>query len=319
MCVSALALIVFSAWSGLAIWFRLPGSDWLKAGASVAAALAGLAAAALLFTRLRWRALAAYAVLALGVLGWWSTIRPPAIADFAPDVARQTTGVVAGDRLTLSHVRDFAWRSDYDAVERWEERSYDLAWLRHLDLFLSTWDDSGIAHMIMSFGFADGRWLAWSVEVKRLRNSVYSPIAAAFKENAIAFVAADERDVIGVRTNFRGENVSRYRLNLRRETIRAVLLEFVEQANSVAREPRFYNSLTTNCTTAVVAMMRATGATLPLDWRLLLNTRLPDYAHAHDALEEGLTLAEARARAPVSAKAKAHGLGDGFSEAIRRP
>jgi hypothetical protein len=270
--VAAFAALLFALWAALALWYRLPAPPWAAAAAAGGMALAGLATAALVFTRRRWRALAAFAVLGLAVLGWWSTIRPPAVADFAPDVARQTTGVLAGDRLNLKDVRNFAWRGEYDGAERWEERSYDLTALRHLDLFLSTWDDSGIAHMIMSFGFADGRWLAWSVEVKRLNGSVYSPIAAAFKENAIAFVAAEELDVIGVRTNFRGENVARYRLNLRQETIRTVLLEFVAQANALAREPRFYNSLTTNCTTAVVAMMRATGATLPLDWRLLLNT-----------------------------------------------
>jgi Domain of unknown function (DUF4105) len=316
--VLAIAIAVFTVWSSLALWFRLPGPAWLKMGAAGAAALAGIAAVILLPTwRLR-RAIAAYAVLALAILGWWSTIQPPATGDFAPDVARQATGVIAGDRLTLRDVRNFDWRSEADVTERWEERSYDLGGLRNLDLFLSEWDASGIAHMIMSFGFADGRWLAWSVEVRRLRGGEFSPIGDFFKANPLVIIAAEEHDVIGLRTNIRGEDVSRYRLNLRPGTIRTVLAEYVTRSNELAARPEFYNSLASNCTTSVVTMMRAVSATVPRDWRLLVNGRLPDYAFDNDALEPGLTLAQAKAKAPVSARARAAGLGDGYSAAIRR-
>jgi hypothetical protein len=314
----AVAMLGFAAWGALALWHRIPGPPTARGVGAGLFALAGLAAAALLPTRRRWRAAAAFAVLGLGLLGWWASLRPPANADFAPEVARQVSGRLAEERLTLTGVRSFVWRSPTEFDARWEERSYDLSGPMTLDLFLSFWDDSGIAHMIMSFGFADGRHLAWSVEVKRLNGAVYSPLASAFKENALALIAADEADLIGLRTNIRGEDVRRYRLNLRQETIRTVLAEYVAMANDLAARPRFYHTLTTNCTTSVVAMMRAVGATLPLDWRLIVNGRLPDYAFDHGALEEGLTLEQARAKAPVSAKAKAHGLGDGYSAAIRR-
>jgi hypothetical protein len=313
-----LALLVFAAWGALALWYRLPGPSAVKGAAAAAFGVSGVAATLLLASRKRWRGLAAFAVIAAAMLGWWTSIKPPATANFAPDVARQVSGDISGDRLTLRGVRDFAWRSETDVDARWEERTYDIGGPMTLDLFLSFWDDSGIAHMIMSFGFADGRYLAWSMEVKRLSGSIYSPVASAFKENALVLIAADERDVIGVRTNLRGEDVRRYRLNLRQETIRSVLAEYVAQANDLAKHPRFYNSLTTNCTTAVVAMMRATGATVPLDWRLIVNGRLPEYAFDHDALEAGLTLEQANAKAPVSAKAKAYGAGVGFSVAIRQ-
>jgi Domain of unknown function (DUF4105) len=317
LALAGVAIAGFSVWSALALWYRLPGPAWVNAAAGVAMVAAALATMAHLNGRRRWRAIGGFAVLAAAVLLWWSSMKPPAAADFAPDVARQVTGEIAGDRLTLRDVRNFSWRSNTDMTERWEERTYDLAGLATLDLFLSHWDDSGIAHMIMSFGFADGRYLAWSVEVRRLRGSEYSPYANLFRESPLVTIAADERDVVGVRTNVRGEDVHRYRLNLQPQTIRRVLAEYVAQANALAARPIFYNSLTTNCTTAVVAMMRAVGATVPLDWRLLLNSRLPEYAFDHDALEPGLSLAEAKARAPIGRKALAAGLTPEFSAAIR--
>ncbi|RWP26231.1 MAG: DUF4105 domain-containing protein, partial [Mesorhizobium sp.] len=65
------------------------------------------------------------------------------------------------------------------------------------------------------------------------------------------------RDVVGVRSNVRGEDVQIYRLKASPEAARALLLEYVLDANALSTTPEFYNSITTNCTTTIVKMMRA--------------------------------------------------------------
>jgi hypothetical protein len=314
--IAALVMLM-TVWAALALWFRLPVSEAWRTAAAGSFALFGLIAAGGLFGSSRRIALGVFAAALSGVMLWWSTILPPATASFAPDVARQVTGVQDGERLILTNVRNFAWRSDTDFTPQWETRSYDLAELRSLDLFLSHWDGPNIAHMIMSFGFANGEYLAWSVEVRRRLDGAFSPLGDLFKSNPLVVIAADERDVIGVRSNVRREDVHRYRLNLRQETLRVVLLEYVAQANGLAKQPAFYNSLTTNCTTTVVTMMRAVGATLPLDWRLIVNGRLPDYAFDAGALDGRFTLSQLKARAPIGERALRAGISPAFSQAIR--
>ena len=76
-------------------------------------------------------------------------------------------------------------------------------------------------------------------------------------------MASDERDVVGVRSNFRGEDVQIYRLRASPEAARALLLEYVQDANALSTTPEFYNSITTNCTTTIVKMMRAVGDVVP--------------------------------------------------------
>ena len=126
ICASVLLAAPLSAWAGAAMWFRLPLPEWGKLVACGLVAVGALATIVALFTAAWGRAIWLFALAFVGVILWWATIRPPADGDWAPDVARQTTGRLDGDILTLSDVRDFDWRSDADFTERWSERSYDL-------------------------------------------------------------------------------------------------------------------------------------------------------------------------------------------------
>src|SRR5271166_428284 len=231
------------------------------AGAGIFVILA-LGAVLALFTRSRWVALLAFALAFGGVVIWWGSIEPPADGDWTPDVARQTTGTLEGDILTLSDVRDFDWRSDDDFSERWSRRSYDLSKLQTLDLFLLYWAGPRMAHLIMSFGFDGGEKLAWTVEIRREKNSEYSPVADAFKSHALVYLATTERDSVRLRSNVRGEDVRIYRLRTAPQNARILLLQYVDEANVLAGKPAFYNSLSTNCTTAVAKLIRAAGGAL---------------------------------------------------------
>ncbi len=315
--VAALVIAPVGAWVAAALWFRAPGPEWMRAAACGLAVLGVLATMVALFTPWRWRALPLFGLAFAGTAFWWSTISPPASGDWAPDVARQTTGRIDGDILTLSDVRDFDWRSDADFTERWDERSYDLSKLKTLDLFLSYWAGPEIAHLIMSFGFDDGRKLAWSIEVRREKNGQYSPVADAFKTHTLVYLATTERDSVRLRAKVRGEDVRLYRLRASPEAARALLLEYIAEANALEQKPAFYNSITTNCTTAVAKLIRAAGGVLPFDWRLFVNGYLPGYLYDRRAVVTSIPLSELMQLARIDHSARLADQAANFSARIR--
>ena len=316
-CVSVLLIAPLAAWAAMALWFRLPAPEWAKVAAASALALIAIATVVAFFTRRRWAALLVFGLAFGGVVIWWNTVQPAADGDWAPDVARQTTGTLNGDILTLSDVRDFDWRTDDDFTERWSQRSYDLSKLKTLDLFLIYWAGPEMAHLIMSFGFDDGEKLAWSIEFRRQKNGEYSPVADSFKTDALVYLATTERDSVRLRSNVRGEDARLYRLRTSPEQARTLLLEYVAEANALAKHPAFYNSITTNWTTSVAKLIRAAGGTLPFDWRLIVNGYLPGYLYDRGAVVTTIPLSELMALARIDERAKAADLLADFSRLIR--
>lgn len=314
----ALVMVILSIWGTLALWFQIPLPDLGRAVTAGGFAVIGTLCVVALATTSRTRGLVCFAVAILCVSLWWRAIDPPAHGNWSPDVARQVTGVIENDILTLTDVRNFDWHSTEVSTPRWETRQYDLATLESLDLFMSYWNESGIAHMVVSFGFGADKYLAWSVEVRREVDSTYSPVADMFKAHTLSLIAATERDVIGTRTNIREEDVRLYRLNTDPQTTRRLLERYVRRANELAEAPQWYNSIFTNCTTVVFDMVREMISTLPLDWRVFVNGYLPDFAYDQGALDSRLSFEDLRAAAAIGPAAKAHGLGPGFSQAIRQ-
>ncbi len=114
------------------------------------------------------------------MFAWWVTLRPSNDRVWADDVARTASGTVEGDHLMMRNVRNFIWHSDSDYEPRWETRSYDLNALTGVDLLMSYWAGELIAHAIVSFGFADGQHLAFSIEIRKEKTETYSALAGFF-------------------------------------------------------------------------------------------------------------------------------------------
>jgi len=311
-----LVLLAAMAWGAAALWIDGPPSR-LLAGILAAAYVALSLALVIRIRVFRGGVLAALVPFA-AVLAWWLSIPPSNQRDWLADVARPPHAEISGSRMTVHNIRNFAYRSsDTDFEEHWETRSYDLDRIVGVDLFLSFWGPTLIAHTIMSWEFADGAHLAVSIETRKENGEEYSAVLGFFRQFELYYVVADERDVVGVRTNHRGEHVFLYRLRMPAERARALLVHYMEEANRLSRQPAWYNALTHSCTTTIEQNVKAIGVNMAFDWRILANGRLDELLYERGAINNTLPLPDLRSRSDVTDKAKAAGANPDFSRLIR--
>lgn len=301
----------------MAFWYQLPLPQTALKLAIGAWAIFAIVVLFLEITRRSWISRGVYGLALIAAVLWWAGIQPSFDREWAPDVEHIVTGTRDGDIVTLKDVRDFDWKSETDFTPRWQTRTYDLSKLETVDLFLSYWSSPAIAHTLVSFGFEGGEHIVFSAEIRKEKGESFSSIGGFFKEFDLALIAADERDIIRLRTNIRGEDVYRYPIHMPQAGMRELFLSYLETGNRLATVPTFYNTVTTNCTTVVFRLLRALDPALPFDYRILLSGYLPGYIYQNQGFETGLTEADFRARAAISALGIAAGDSPDFSAAIR--
>jgi hypothetical protein len=249
---------------------------------------------------------------------WWTSIAPSNTRDWTPDVARTARATFDGSQVTIQNVRNFKYRSESDYEQRWETRTYDLARIRGVDLFLSFWGPIQIAHTIVSWEFDDGQHLAISIETRKEKGESYSALRGFFRHYELYYVAADERDLVGLRTNYRGEQVYLYRIRIPAPQARALLVDYLNEVNRLADHPQWYNALTQNCTTTIRGHAQSACAAGRLDWRLFANGHVDQLLYERGQIDTDLPFAELRIRSDITERAKAAGEVPDFSTLIRQ-
>jgi hypothetical protein len=259
---------------------------------------------------------AVFLVFAL-VLAWWLTQKPSNDGNWQPDVAQLAWADINGDEFTLHNVRNCDYRTDTDYTPHWETRTVRLSQITGIDLAIDYWGSPWIAHPIVSFQFADAPPLCFSIEIRKAVGQSYSTIGGLYRQYTLIYIVADERDVIRLRTNYRNEDIYLYHTTVSPDRARERFLEYVRSLNALRTQPRWYNAITTNCTTAI-RDQRPTTERVPWDWRILLNGKADEMLYEHGVLVTGgLPFAELKQRSLIDDRAKAADASPDFSQLIR--
>jgi hypothetical protein len=188
-----------------------------------------------------------------------------------------------------------------------------------VDLAINYWGSPWIAHPIASFQFADSMPLAFSIEARKSIGQSYSALRGFFRQYELIYIPADERDIIRVRTNYRGEQVYLYHARVSPEHARGIFLQYLKHLNRLHAKAEFYNAVTDNCTTNIRAATIAAehGKVPPWNWRVLLNGKMDELLYARGFIDPSLPFAELKARSLINARAKAADASPDFSDQIR--
>jgi hypothetical protein len=271
----------------------------------------------------RWKTIAVVGLAGIALLvGAMAMIKPSNQRDWLVEQAVLPTAEFNGSLVTIHNVRNFRYDSLVQPIPDYDDRTYDLDRIESVWFVLAPFepDRRGPAHSFLSFGFSDSQYVAVSVEARRERNEDYSLLKGMLRNFELIYVIGDERDLIQLRTNHRGDEVYVYPIRTSPAKVRQLFVEMMQRANALQKNPEFYNTITNNCTTNILDHANRV-ADNKISWgREVL---LPGYADEL-ALRLGLidasgSVEQVRARYLVNQRAKQFADAPDFSVRIRDP
>ena len=309
-----LCQLLLVAWAALMIYYsNLP---WPDLRLALAIAFAVFATWALWFSRQR-RMSALFIVLFLAVVTWWMFIFPSHDRPWRQEVAVMPRAFIDADRVRITGVRDFDYRSRDDFTARYEERTVQLSHLTGLDFFVSYWAEGFVGHTFLSFIFDNAPPLSISIETRPEKGEGFNPLASLFKQFELIYVVGEERDLVRVRTNYRRETVYLYRLNSSPDNIRRLFMIYLARINELADKPEFYHLLSNSCTINIIRYANAAGRAGRFDIRHLLNGLIDSYLYHSGRVDATLPFEELRRRSQINEAAQAADGAPDFSDRIR--
>ena len=248
-------------------------------------------------------------------------VRPSNNRDWTPDTQRTVSASFAGNSVQINNVRNARYRSTSDYDVHWEDRTYDLGKLESVWFMVEPFSDwRGPAHTMLSFGFGNGEYIAISVEIRKEKGESFSPVGGLLRQYELIYIVGDEHDLMGLRANYRHDDVYLYRMRATPEQARELFVSMLERANQVAKNPEFYNTLTSTCTTNIVEHINVmVPGRIPFSYKTLLPAYSDELAYDLDLIDTDLPRDKFRAAHQINAMAKLHAEKADFSEAIRTP
>jgi hypothetical protein len=307
-----LAALVCAAWAFGALYFDFPTAGTLTAILFVVVLIGTI-----LFVRGKLLKLAivfgAFAVVA----SWWLTLKPSNNRPWQPDVEQTAWAQINGDEITIHNVRNCDYRTETDFTPHWETRTVRLSQITGMDVAINYWGSPWIAHPIVSFQFSEGLPLCFSIETRKTIGQQYSTLEGFYRRYTLIYIVADERDVIRLRSNYRREDVYLYHTPASPEQARQRFREYINTVNVLHERPRWYNAVTSNCTTSI-RDQRAANLRAPWDWRILINGKADEMLYEHRAIATGgFPFAELKQRSLINQRARDADKDPDFSRLIR--
>jgi len=239
---------------------------------------------------------------------------------WSPDQAVLPTAEIGRDSVLVRNVRNCKYLSAEQYVVDYYDRLIPLADIKSVDYIMVPFKGMpSMAHTMVSFGLADGDHIAVSVEIRKELGESYSVVKGMLNEFEIMYVVADEHDVIDLRAQHRGDDVYVYPLRATPEQSQILFVDMLRRANQLAEKPEFYNTVTNNCTTALVNHFnRLSKIPVPLaDPRVFLPGLSDELVYDLGLMDTKDSFEVTKRRANVSPLARQNREAANYSQAIR--
>ena len=181
--------------------------------------------------------------------------------DWYPYLANTTQVERSGDAVIVSPVTDWRYDADGPVAQCYRDETFSEDALRDVWFVIEPRPGSNlVAHTFLMFEFDGDRLVGLTIEARREADETYSAIRGIFNAYELSYVWGSARDLLTRRVVFLDHEVFVYPLRLSEEQKQTLLTSLVARTEELEQNPRFYNTLWSNCTNELA---KAVG----MDWR----------------------------------------------------
>jgi len=202
--------------------------------------------------------LAAFGIFVAAVL----TRQPRHDRDWYPHLSRLPHVNMEGGSFSIVPYGDWTYTEDAPEQMVWTEvPPHRISHVRRV--WFVTEPHPGLpvmAHTFVLFEFGEGDIIGLTIEARKETREEYSALAGAFNKFELMYYWSSPRDLMTRRAVMMDRELYMYPLALSGEQAEAYLTALLEKTVSIEKRPRFYNTLTSNCTNEL-----AKAADLPWD------------------------------------------------------
>lgn len=191
--------------------------------------------------------------------------------------------IAADETVTLTQIRDWQYGIDSIASKPYFDASFKPKDIVAMWMYEQPLDTSGlIAHTFVVFEFDPSyeraRYLGLSVETRREQGETYSLLGGATRSFEITHIWATEKDLVTRRVQFFDYPLTRFRLDIPKEYYSRIFLKFVEETRSLASAPRWYNTVSNNCTSSLIKYVNESEPdAIPFHYSYTLTGKVDEY------------------------------------------
>jgi hypothetical protein len=234
------------------------------------------------------------AILVLGA-GAAITQPPRADRDWYPYLSRGVDVELSGQRFAVTPVSAWSYVREGPTDESYIEAAYDISELREVWFMLEPQPGSQLAaHTLLLFEFEGDRLLGLTIEARRERGEEYSAFHGLFNAFELAYIWGSARDFLTRRAVMLDHEVFVYPVDITDEQKRVLLTRLLRRTESLETQPRYYNTIMSNCTNELA---KAAG----FQWApaYILTGRSDEYLFRRGIIP-GASFAQAHARSDVT-------------------
>ncbi|MFA6252147.1 MAG: DUF4105 domain-containing protein [Candidatus Paceibacterota bacterium] len=243
---------------------------------------------------------------------------PPTNSDWPLGYSVTASSQINKNQLTVKNIRNFRYDQEGNVIKaEYYDQVYNLDELTKVWYIYEPFGNNA-AHNLLSFEFRNNIFLTVSIEARTSKSQEYDGYVGLLRSYPLIYVVADERDTLFLRTNVRKNQVVLFPTKASPEAGRKLLIELFNEVNRLNQNPKWYNSLTDNCTTLIARHINSIymGAVPSFSWKMY-NTHSDEIPYDKGWIDTNLSLKEAEQYFNISQKGQSITDIENYSKIVR--